>query len=156
MRREHSAVLGAGRKIRPATTSDQQRIADLIFFESHVHRHLDWRTPLDWLGFAPYWVLEEGRQISAALACPTDPASIAWLRIFAFAAHLEGAAAWAPLWEAAREELRQQGGATAAAIATQRWFEEILLAAQFKLTDHIVLLEWNDGPDPHMPSVPGI
>ena len=73
MRLDRSTPPQAGEQIRPASPSDQQKIADLIFFESHVHRHLDWRTPLDWLGFSPYWVFEEGRQISGALACPPDP-----------------------------------------------------------------------------------
>lgn len=152
MRGGHSAVLGAGRRIRPATSSDQQRIADLIFFESHVHRHLDWRTPLDWLGHSPYWVLEEGRQITAALACPTDPDSIAWIRIFAFASHVSGQLAWPALWHAARNELEQQGGVTVAAIATQQWFDQILLAAQFHLASYIVLLEWNEEAAPAHPS----
>jgi ribosomal-protein-alanine N-acetyltransferase len=150
MRSGHSAVLGAGRKIRPATPSDQQKIADLIFFESHVHRHLDWRTPLDWLGYSPYWVLQEGRQIAAALACPTDPDSIAWIRIFAFASHISGHLAWPALWHAARDQLAEQGGATVAAIATQQWFDQILLAAQFHQAGHIVLLEWNEETaEPH-------
>src|SRR5512141_633222 len=144
---ESSPVRGASRQIRPATPSDQQKIADLIFFESHVHRHLDWRTPLDWLGSSPYWVLEEGRQIAAALACPTDPDSIAWIRIFAYASHLSGHSAWPVLWEQAQRQLAEQGGATAAAIATQRWFDQILIDAQFELSGHIVLLEWNDGAE---------
>ncbi len=143
MQGEHSAVLGAGRSLRPATSSDQQKIADLIFFESHVHRHLDWRTPLDWLGFSPYWVLEEGRQIAAALACPTDPDSIAWIRLFGFASHISGHLAWPVLWHAARDQLAERGGATVAAIATQQWFDQILLTSQFELADHIVMLEWN-------------
>ncbi len=138
---------GAGRQIRPAASSDQQKIADLIFFESHVHRHLDWRTPLDWLGFSPYWVFEEGRQITAALACPPDPDSIAWIRLFAHASHLSPDSAWLPLWQAARRQLADQGGATVAAIATQRWFDELLVENDFDLTRHIVLLQWDAGPE---------
>ncbi|MGE5073160.1 MAG: hypothetical protein ACM3MF_07005, partial [Anaerolineae bacterium] len=148
IRPDRSAVPGKGTQIRPAATSDQQRIADLIFFESHVHRHLDWRTPLDWLGASPYWVLEEGRRIAAALACPTDPDSIAWIRIFAYASHLSGRSAWPALWDRAREQLAQQGGGTVAAIATQGWFDQILQDAHFDLNGHIVLLEWNDAPEP--------
>ena len=145
IRVDHSASRAAGRQIRPADSSDQQKIADLIFFESHVHRHLDWRTPLDWLGSSPYWVYEEGRQISAALACPPDPDSIAWIRLFAYAAHLSRFSAWPPLWDAARNQLAEQGGGTVAAIATQRWFDQILIDDQFTLASHIVLLEWYEG-----------
>ncbi len=152
MPRDASPERGAGKEIRPATPSDQQKIADLIFFESHVHRHLDWRTPLDWLGFSPYWVCEEGRQITSALACPPDPDSIAWIRLFAYASHLSKDVAWPPLWEAARRQLAEQGGATAAAIATQHWFEQLLIDNRFELTGHIVLLQWDAGPAEQAPS----
>ncbi len=149
MRLDPSTVSKAGRQVRPAHSSDQQKIADLIFFESHVHRHLDWRTPLDWLGFSPYWVFEEGRQISAALAFPPDPDSIAWIRLFAYASHLSRHSAWPPLWEAARDQLAHLGGGTVAAIATQHWFDQVLVDAHFDLTQHIVLLECEDmSPEP--------
>src|SRR5512141_2479746 len=148
---ESSPVRGASRQIRPATPSDQQKIADLIFFESHVHRHLDWRTPLDWLGYSPYCVFEEGRQITGALACPPDPDSIAWIRLFAYSSRLSGDLAWHPLWDAARDQLAKQGGATVAAIATQRWFSQTVVDAHFELRGHIVLLEWNDGPVDRIP-----
>ena len=141
-----SASQAGGRQVRPATSSDQQKIADLIFFESRVHRHLDWRTPLDWLGLTPYWVVEEGRHISAALAFPPDPDSIAWIRIFAYTSHLSIEDAWPPLWDVARQQLAEQGGGTVAAIATQRWFEQVLLGENFGLAAHIVLLEWFEGP----------
>ena len=144
---EPSPVRATTRQIRPATPSDQQKIADLIFFESHVHRHLDWRTPLDWLGYSPYWVLEEERQITGALACPTDPDTIAWIRLFAYSSHISRQAAWSPLWEAARRQLAEQGGATAAAIATQHWFEQTLLENHFTVTGHIVLLQWDAEPE---------
>ncbi len=142
---DSSVEATTGLKIRPAVAADQQRIADLIFFESHVHRHLDWRTPLDWLGSSPYWLIEENRGLTAALACPPDPDSIAWIRLFAYASHLSGPSAWSPLWEAAWHQLAACGGATVAAIATQRWFDPILIQNGFKLLGHIVLLEWNDG-----------
>ena len=140
-----SAPSGASRQVRPATASDQQKIADLIFFESHVHRHLDWRTPLDWLGFSPYWLLEEGRQITGAFACPPDPDSIAWIRLFAYASHLSRHSAWPPLWDAARDQLAGQGGGIVSAIATHYWFEQTLAEAHFELSGHIVMLEWLDG-----------
>ncbi len=154
MRLDPSTLSKAGRQIRPAHSSDQQKIADLIFFESHVHRHLDWRTPLDWLGFSPYWVFEEGRQISAALAFPPDPDSIAWIRLFAYASHLSRHSAWSPLWEAARDQFASLGGGTVAAIATQHWFDQVLVDAHFDLTQHIVLLECEDmSPEPGLTAV---
>jgi ribosomal protein S18 acetylase RimI-like enzyme len=139
-----SESLRAGLQARPAVSSDQQKISDLILFSSHVHRHLDWRTPLDWLGYSPYWVLEERGHLVGALACPPDPDSISWIRLFVFATHLSGVSAWTLLWNAARGELAVAGGATAAVIATQPWFDQILVDSGYNLDGHITLLEWND------------
>ena len=46
-------------QVRPADSMDQRQIANLIHFESYVHRHLDWRNPLDWIGVPPYLVAEQ-------------------------------------------------------------------------------------------------
>lgn len=132
----------AGLQVRQAVSADQPKIADLIFFEQRVHRHLDWCGPLEWLGFSPYFVTEENGRLTSALACPTDPDTIAWIRLFAHASHLSGPSAWSPLWEAVRGDLLARGGATVAAIAMQRWFESLLLVSGFTLCQHIVLLEW--------------
>lgn len=139
----NSSSLRADLQVRPAVLSDQQRIADLIQIAPHVHRHLDWRTPLDWIGCAPYWVLEQSRQLIGALACPPDPDSISWIRLFVYGSHQSGSSVWQPLWEAARRELAASGGATVAVIATQRWFDSILMENGYSLKGHITLLEWN-------------
>ena len=141
-----SAAHKTGQQVRPAVYADHQKIADLIVFEPRVHRHLDWRGPLEWLGYPPYFVTEENGHITAALACPPDPDSIAWIRLFVHASHLAGPSAWTPLWEAARGELAAHGGGTVAAISMQHWFEQILLENGFTLYQHIVLLEWAEQP----------
>jgi len=134
--------------VRPAVFGDQQQIANLLYFEEHVHRHLDWRAPLDWLGASHYWVLEEKGHILAALACPQDPLGIAWVRLFTHASPLTGPEAWSPLWEAVRGEIFSAGGASVAAIVLQNWFEAILYSSRFALHQRIVLLEWKDRPVP--------
>jgi ribosomal protein S18 acetylase RimI-like enzyme len=143
-------------EVRPAESADREALSNLIFSESHVHKHLDWKTPLDWLGDYPYVVLQEGRRITGALACPPDPDSIAWLRLFAFASHVSGPAAWRLLWGAARQQLEGIGGGTVAAIATQRWLDPILLANSFDSVDQIVLLEMNTGLTQPAPPLSGI
>lgn len=133
----------AALEVRPADRSDREQISSLILLETHVHKHLDWKTPLDWLGRTPFIVLQEGGRLSAALACPPDPPSIAWLRLFVFASHLHGLEAWGLLWPAALQRLAGQGGGTAAAIVTHPWLEPILLDNGFEPVNHIVLLEMN-------------
>ena len=62
--------------VRPANPADHQKLSNLIFFETHLHRHLDWRAPLEWLGSPFFWALDEGSQITAALApAATDAAA---------------------------------------------------------------------------------
>ena len=127
---------------RPAETADGEQIANLMFFEARVHRHLDWRTPLEWLGSPHYWVLEDQGRIIAALACPQDPPGVAWVRLFTHVSRLSGPEAWSPLWEAARTEIIHTGGAQVVAIAVKPWFQELLKTSGFEELQSIILLEW--------------
>jgi ribosomal-protein-alanine N-acetyltransferase len=129
-------------QVREAVASDWEAISRLVFLEANVHRHLDWRGPLDWIGARPYWLLEEGRQIRGALACPPDPVSIAWIRLFAFDSRLDGSEAWKLLWAQALEQLRAQRPVLAAAITTRQWFAPILRESGFVPEDRIVVLAW--------------
>ena len=140
---DNPASPAAALEVRPADQFDREQVSSLILLESHVHKHLDWKTPLDWLGRTPFMVLQDGGRLSAALACPPDPPSIAWLRLFVFASHLNGLETWRLLWPAARQRLEARGGATAAAIVTHPWLEPILLESGFEPVNHIVLLEMN-------------
>ena len=137
-------MVAIGLQVRPAVYDDHYQIGNLLFFESHVHRHLDWRAPLEWLGSNNYWVLEEAGNILAALACPEDPPRIAWLRLFTHVSRLTGLEAWSPLWTAARAEMEARGGVTVAAIALQGWLQSILSENGFELRQNIVMLEWHD------------
>lgn len=129
--------------VRPANREDHQKLSSLIFYESHLHRHLDWRSPLDWLGDPFFWALDEGRQISAALACPTEVDSIAWVRLFVYAGNWSAENAWNVLWPTARQDIARAGGARMAVIAMQNWFQQILMSSGFKNHQRIVMLEWH-------------
>ena len=132
--------------VRPADTKDHQQLSNLIFFESRLHRHLDWRSPLEWLGAPFYWALEEDGQITAALACPTERDRIAWIRVFVYTARWSAESAWNIIWTAARQEIGQAGGARVAAIAIQPWFQEVLAGSDFENRQQIVMLEWRYQP----------
>lgn len=142
--------------IRTAKPADQTRIANLIYFEPYIHRHLDWRTPLDWLGVPEYWVIEQNGQINAALACPPDPAGVAWIRLFSHAATLTSPEAWEMLWGAAQAFFAGQRGLTVAAILLHDWFREVLLDNGFTEQQQIVLLEQNNAPFREIPIPPGV
>jgi ribosomal-protein-alanine N-acetyltransferase len=73
--------------------------------------------------------------------------------LFAYATSLAQDLAWSPLWDAARKELAKAGSATVAAIATQRWFNQILVDHDFQMAGQIVLLEWIRG-HAELPALP--
>jgi len=129
--------------VRPADINDHQRLSNLLFFETRLHRHLDWRSPLDWLGAPFYWALEEGKRITAALACPNEITGIAWVRLFVYASHWSADNAWNILWSTAKYEIARARGATVVAIAMQPWFQTLLAANGFMNRQQIVMLEWH-------------
>jgi ribosomal-protein-alanine N-acetyltransferase len=132
--------------VRPAGLNDHQQLSNLVFFETHLHRHLDWRSPLEWLGAPFYWALDEGNRIAAALACPTEARGIAWIRLFVYAGNWLAENAWSVLWSAARNDIAGAGGATVAAIAMHSWFRNLLSASGFEVHQSIVMLEWWNRP----------
>ena len=132
--------------VRAVDLNDHQQLSNLIFFETHLHRHLDWRSPLEWLGARFYWALEEGKHITAALACPTEVEGIAWLRLFVYAGHGSADNAWTLLWSTAKQEIAHAGGAAVAAIAMQNWFQRVLAASGFENHQRIVMLDWEVQP----------
>ena len=127
--------------IRSAVLTDQRALANLIHFSAHVHRHLDWRNPLDWVGSAPFLVAELRGELVSALACPPDPPCVAWLRLFADSGKIPLGEAWELLWQAAREDLAQRGNFTMAVILLQEWLRAILEATGFTSRQEIVMLE---------------
>lgn len=142
--------------IREARPADESRLANLLYFESHVHRHLDWRTPLDWLGVPEYWVAEQGGLIHAALACPPDPVNIAWIRLFVRSGAIPLGDSWNALWETAKQALVERHGLTVAAIVIHDWFQKLLQASNFEERQQIVLLEQNGAPFSHREAPDGV
>jgi ribosomal protein S18 acetylase RimI-like enzyme len=141
-------------QVRPADLQDRQVISDLIFFQNHAHRHLDWRHPLDWLGSPYFWLMEEDGRALAALACPPDPPGIAWVRLFAFGGAVSALEAWSALWELARGEIARRGGAQVAVIAMHGWMRELLARTNFDRPQSVVMLEWRGRPalQPSLPT----
>lgn len=128
--------------VRPADFKDHQQLSNLIFFETRLHRHMDWRSPLELLGSPFYWALEEDGQVIAALACSPEAKGINWVRLFVYAGRWDAHHAWNLLWSSTQEEISRSGGATVAAIAMHPWFQDVLSASGFKTHQHIVMLEW--------------
>jgi ribosomal protein S18 acetylase RimI-like enzyme len=138
---------------REATSRDVQKLANLIHFETHIHRHLDYRPPLDWVGARPFLVLEKGNVITAALACPPDPPQVAWIRLFAASTQMQLWHAWDALWSEAVAYLETaHQPCWLAAIPMHKWFEDLLVKSSFAYSHSITMLSWENQPLPNPPA----
>jgi len=129
--------------VRPAEDRDRRQLTNLIHFETYVHRHLDWRQPLDWLGHQPYYVAEDDGGLLAALACPPDPPHVAWVRTFAVSSRTAPSEAWSALWPQVQQHLEEQAQGnevSVAAIPLQAWLENILIDSAFTRTHDVIVL----------------
>jgi [ribosomal protein S18]-alanine N-acetyltransferase len=131
-------------QVRRATAQDHRPIANLIFHEASTHRHLDWRSALEWIGEQNFWVLEDYGLVTAAFACPEEPRNVAWIRLFTHHPQLPSEEAWSMLWEAARAEIFPANPqAQVSAIILKQWFQTLLLSNGFEPKQEIVLLRLN-------------
>jgi ribosomal protein S18 acetylase RimI-like enzyme len=130
--------------LRVAVEGDRRKLANLIHFGAFVHRHLDWRMALDWLGHEPFIIVEGENDFLAALACPPDPPNIAWIRLFAVYDDRRIAELWELLWESARDQLMQYSGLLkVAAIPLQSRFRSLLEDSDFISPHKVVVLSWS-------------
>lgn len=145
-----------GFQVRQAGVKDQQQIASLIHFETYIHRHLDWRNPIDWLGKQPFYVAVQDDRLLAAFACPPDPPQVAWIRLFTCSnwAYLQDT--WLSLWDAARSELLGIGGFSVAGITLQVWYRDLLRSSGFQNMQEIVMLEWTYDNRKNLTNAPGM
>jgi len=137
--------------VRNASLLDRSRLANLIHFSPYVHQHLDWKSPLDWIGKFPYLVIERNGSLVATLACPPDLPEITWVRLFAVGADIPVDRAWKSLWSATIEEFSRTGKIQISALSLQGWFNTILKDNSFEHTDNVIVLMYSSAtniPEP--------
>lgn len=142
--------------IRNVNSNDRHHLANLIHFESKVHRHLDWRHPLDWIKFRPFLIAEVGKDIVAALACPPDPPEIAWIHLLAISSEISAEDAWSYLWSNATVQLTARNNVVVSAIPRQEWFQHLLQKSGFTLTNNVIMLLYERGNLPPKHQTTGI
>lgn len=127
---------------RTATEADRQNIANLIKSEIYVHRHLDWQTPLDWIGAKPYLIVESNSNIVAAFASSPDPPKVAWIRLFVVSSRANRQEVWRLSWKTAFAILLEDGITTTSALPLDKWFQDLLTGSGFLQTNQVVMMQW--------------
>lgn len=137
-------IINEKTNVREINNEDKTQLANLIHFGTYVHRHLDWRPPLDWIGHQPFLCIETHGRILAAIACAPDPPEVAWIRLFVSSSQITQARAWEQLWPQTREYLLDQNVSVLAAIPLQKWIRELLENNGFENTNNIITLAWDN------------
>jgi len=153
-------------RLRPASPQDEEDLVLFTHAAKFTHRHLDWRSSVEWLAYPPFWLMLDDlypNRILAALACPPDPQDLqpsalppthTWLRLFGALSEDLLESSFKQLLEKACAELPR--GMTLGVVALHEWVNQLMKANRFEVTQQIVLLEWNGLlPVPHPPA-PGV
>lgn len=146
---ERNKPLAEGYSLRQAGWQDAIRIQRLLNLHALIHRYLDWREPVQWLGSQPFLLLEEHGKLQAVLACPTDPPNIAWVRLFACSWEISPDFAWKYLHAEAVKHMTT-GGVTARCfvLALEDWFDALLQQNRYQKYQEIIILQRDLDPQP--------
>ena len=126
------------------TRADWEDVARFIHSDAPVHRHLGWRSPLDWLDHQPFLGAVRGKELVGILACPPNEDAITWLRLLAVAKKEEDREVWGLLWPAARRILREEGGVSGVnVLAMHTWIRDLLQGSGYRHTYDVVVMEWD-------------
>lgn len=132
--------------VRQLTSADLASLSFLTSNAEYVHRHLDWRSPSDWIGSIPFLGIERQHRLLSVLACPYIKASVGWIRLFAFlnwnSPQLRES--WHLLLQQVLETPIFPSGYILAGLGLQSWFSDLLVGSGFSFRQNIVVLQWHN------------
>ncbi len=133
--------------IRQAEKADYTGLYSFTNALNYLHRHLDWRDTLEWLGRQPFLLMEERNQILATLACPPEPKEVAWVRLFGASMRTSPDRAWKLLFERALENLRAlTPSPLIVSISLRDWYADLLQRNGFTVHQDIVVFLYDQRP----------
>jgi ribosomal-protein-alanine N-acetyltransferase len=130
--------------IRAASAADVPAIERFLSKKANVHRHLDWRQPLDWIVSQRFFLfLNQKDEIEALLCATPEIGKINWIRIFAYRKKEHLFPAWNALLNAAISVIQEESIDTKLlALAYHTWMIKLLELEGWKEIDRIMQFEW--------------
>jgi len=125
-----------------ATQINYEQLADFFNQYHHIHRHLDWFDPLDWLGEQPFLIEVENDQINSVICTVPESNEIAWIRAFGVRDNHLLRSRWKMLLAESIQRLSALGIKKLVSLALHGWFENLLKSENFNNHHNIVVLEW--------------
>lgn len=132
-------------EIVQATQADLTQLTNFIHQNHPIHRHLDWFTPLDWLGKQPFFYISRNNQVEAVICAVPDNPELAWIRIFGIRDTARLDTYWSRLLTETIIKLKNSGIKRIASLSLHEWFEELLIAANFESHHNIIVMQWLGG-----------
>jgi ribosomal-protein-alanine N-acetyltransferase len=139
--------------IKDADLSDRPSISALLSTARWQHQHFDWVSALDLLTETPFLIAVDRGLAVGCLACPPDPPSVAWIRLFSVAADYSPAYIWDQLWSNAAAVIHTKKVKQTAALLSGDWLAPILRDCGFRHTNDVIFLE-RYGEAPPTPLLP--
>lgn len=129
--------------IRAVTSADETALRKFLRSGINLHRHLDWRDALSWLGEQPIWIQESDGRIKSLLICTEEPPGVAWVRLFGASFDLDAAQAWQALSNRFfSANAARAGKPVVACLVLQDWMAPLLSSSGFQHHQDIVALEY--------------
>lgn len=130
--------------ISQATKEDYEQLADFFNQNPCIHRHLDWFSPLDWLGNEPFLIEKTEDQIRATLCAVPENAQTAWIRVFGIRKRHQPSPVWEEMLAKTIQNLRKQKIDLLASLSLHTWYQALLEVSGFEHRLNVVVLEWQD------------
>lgn len=141
--------------VKQARKEDISSIASFLEHAALIHRHLDWRSTLDWLGSQPFLLWQEQGEIQGILVAVPDTPRIAWLHCFAVKSSSLVDEGWQKLYHEASAILKPSD-ISMYSIGLEDWFHSLLVRQGFNSSQDIVVLDWNHHISPYIEPAPGV
>jgi ribosomal protein S18 acetylase RimI-like enzyme len=130
--------------VREAENVDASDIENFLKKNLVIHRHLDWRLPIEWLGHPPFLMLEKNQRLQGLLVSPPDPKSVYWIRIFASLFTIPIEESYHILFPIALEKIcSEDKNGSIVSIAYQDWMKSLLSRNGWEICQQVVQLRWN-------------
>ena len=131
--------------IRRAERGDEKIINDFLSSRIFLHRHLDWRSPTEWLGSHPYLILfDHAQKIQAVINCAPEPLDHFWIRLYACKKSSNPVNNWQQIFPYAENNAnRQSKNPMFITLAYQDWWKDLLEIEGWEKIQEVVQLEWN-------------
>jgi len=132
------SIIGAG-------TEHKHEISRFLNQKNISHLHLDWFSPLDWLGQNPFLLEKHKAKIQGIMIAAPEVPKSTWVRLFSVTKNLSVHDVWERLLSKTIPILKDQQINQLGALGFSDWFKDLLIRSNFKQDNSIVVLEWKDG-----------